>query len=284
PLQPEAPRAAPPKPSRWVPRGRMIPLLGAGSVVFALGVYCAWSYNSLRSVPAETVPQDVTDRYNPTMARNFDSDNERTEYWQGILKLRKRLAQEASGHVLEVSAGTGRNTEFYDLKKCRSLTLVDQSASMLEEARKKWQEWRESRPPFNRPREEAMRLVNADALKEIPPAPPSAGVKKEEGEPDYYDTVVQTMGLCSTPEPEKLLEKMGDAVKDDGRILLLEHGKAKYNWLNSLLDKTAAGHADRYGCWWNKDIDGIVRRAKGLEVVEIKRKHFGTTWWVELRK
>ena len=49
-----------------------------------------------------------------------------------------------------------------------------------------------------------------------------------------------------------------------------------------MLDRTAGRHAERHGCWWNRDIGAVVRQS-GLEVVEIKRWHLGTTWWVELR-
>lgn len=42
------------------------------------------------------------------------------------------------GDVLEVSAGTGRNIDYYPVKKCSSVTMVDTSASMLNEARKKF--------------------------------------------------------------------------------------------------------------------------------------------------
>ena len=41
-------------------------------------------------------------------------------------------------------------------------------------------------------------------------------------------------------------------------------------------------HAYRHGCWYNKDIGQIVEES-GLEVVEAKRHHFGTTWWFELK-
>jgi methyltransferase OMS1 len=94
--------------------------------------------------------------------------------------------------------------------------------------------------------------------------------------------VIETMGLCSTPEPVKLLQNIEACTKEDGQILLLEHGKSHYDWLNSILDKTAPAHADMHGCWWNKDIGQIVQDS-GLEVVEIKRYNFGTTWWLELK-
>ena len=101
--------------------------------------------------------------------------------------------------------------------------------------------------------------------------------------PGGFDTIVQTMGLCSTPDPVGLLKRMESVLKPiTGRILLLEHGRGNYAWINEQLDYHAPRHADKFGCWWNKDIAKIVEES-GLEVVKMKRYHFGTTWWVELK-
>ena len=90
------------------------------------------------------------------------------------------------------------------------------------------------------------------------------------------------MGLCSDANPVQMLRHFGALVNPDGgRILLLEHGRSHYAWLNRILDASAPSHADKYGCWWNKDIGQIVEES-GLEVVEMKRYHLGTTWWFEL--
>jgi methyltransferase OMS1, mitochondrial len=98
-----------------------------------------------------------------------------------------------------------------------------------------------------------------------------------------FNTIIQTMGLCSTPRPVDLLRNLGTLCnKEDCRILLLEHGRSHYRWLNRILDNLAPVHADKYGCWWNRDIGGIVEES-GLEVVKISRYHLGTTWWIELK-
>ena len=99
-----------------------------------------------------------------------------------------------------------------------------------------------------------------------------------------FDTILQTMGLCSTANPVQTLQHLGTLVNaDSGRILLLEHGRSHYDWLNRLLDNSAPSHADKFGCWWNKNIGQIVEQS-GLEVVRMKRYHFGTTWWFELKR
>ncbi|KAL0265057.1 hypothetical protein SLS55_001015 [Diplodia seriata] len=279
------------KPPPPLPRSRRVPLIGAGVVGAGIAFYFASvGYSMLHPYqPEHPVPADVSDRFDRTAA-TYDEDIGATEKTLGLDRLRRKLVSAASGDVLEVSAGTGRNTRFYDWGKVRSLVLLDQSKPMLEVAREKWEELK---------RENEMRNKNMVGLKEKigpvdfraqsafepidgPRLEKTSGQVEEVGK---FDTIVQTMGLCSTSEPEKLLQRMDEVLKRDGRILLLEHGKASHDWLNTFLDKAAPGHADKHGCWWNKDIGAIVERS-GLEVVQIDRPwyHFGTTWWVELRK
>lgn len=78
----------------------------------------------------------------------------------------------------------------------------------------------------------------------------AAGDVSSLGGPDRYDTVIQSMGLCSVHEPIQLLHNL-EAVckKDGGKIILLEHGRSYYEWLNKILDRVAPIHAKEWGCW-----------------------------------
>ncbi|CAM9125131.1 unnamed protein product [Heterosigma akashiwo] len=98
-----------------------------------------------------------------------------------------------------------------------------------------------------------------------------------------FDTVVDTHGLCSVAEPRRLLREMSRVARPDGQILLLEHGRSHYGWLNGLLDKYASRHLEKWGCSWNRDIEGLVREA-GLSVESSSRWHFGTTYLLVCRK
>jgi methyltransferase OMS1 len=122
-----------------------------------------------------------------------------------------------------------------------------------------------------------------DAEGLLPPPPGGEG---------KYDTVIQTVGLCSVAEPVKLLASAAGAVKPDtGRIILLEHGRGWWDWYNEwVVDRGAQRQFDRYGCWWNRDIELLVtealKRVPGLELVALKRpflSHFGTTLLIELK-
>ena len=101
-----------------------------------------------------------------------------------------------------------------------------------------------------------------------------------------FDTIVQTMGICSTPDPVGTLRHLGSLLNPStGRLLLLEHGKGSYDWINWILDKDAARHADKFGCWFNRDV-GKVLEESGLVVEKCQRPYwwnFGTVWVVEAR-
>jgi methyltransferase OMS1 len=250
-----------------VRRWRQWPVMLGAFTAFGMGAYGVMLYKSIQDAPdLPDLPADVSDRFD----KDADMYDEKVDMAETMLLLssrRKLMTQKARGHVLEVAVGTGRNISYYPTKQCATVTLLDSSAPMLAVARRKW---KDTHPEY-------FSRVFFKQQSAIDPITPPYGAQ------DGYDTVIQTMGLCSTPEPVKLLQNLEAATKEDGgQILLLEHGKSHYQWLNNLLDKTAPQHADVHGCWWNKDIGHIVEES-GLEVVNLKRYNFGTTWWIELK-
>ncbi|EGD83994.1 hypothetical protein H112_07676 [Trichophyton rubrum D6] len=269
------------------PRVRPVVMTVTAAGMFALSAYGSYLYTTYRQARAFSsklaVDTDVSDRYRTT-AGQYDGDVDLAERTMRMGKRRRDLIQRARGHVLEVSVGTGRNLPYYLLGErrgvdkdgkaavlgCRSVTFIDLWPEMVDIAR-----WKYEAMGSNREKGKAAAVFLAqDAMGEV-----------ESPEGTKFDTVVQTMGLCSHPEPVKLLQHLGELLvtSDDGRILLLEHGRGHYGWLNGLLDGLAAAHADRHGCWWNRDIGEIVRQS-GLEVVEARRYHLGTTWEYVLKK
>ena len=124
-----------------------------------------------------------------------------------------------------------------------------------------------------------VQFLTQSALEPLPPSPITNAVRLQGG----YDYILQSMGLCSTPEPVQLLKHLGELARPGrGRILLLEHGRSYWGWMNRYLDATAPRHAKVHGCWYNRDIGKIVEES-GLVVESCKRKHFGTLWVVEAR-
>ncbi|KAL8938142.1 MAG: hypothetical protein Q9211_003352 [Gyalolechia sp. 1 TL-2023] len=285
PPRPTAPDPAAGSRRRKAPRPVLVGVFLAG-VITCYGFYVYQSSSLPEGVDLSNT--DVSYRYNAT-ARTFDKGVDFTERHIGITKLRKELVQQARGNVLEAAVGTGRNSEFYDLDRIKSLTLLDQSKEMIEVASAKWRE--------THGQEGNCRLITRSALDPLPAAPGPT----DEAEDNGYDTIIATMSLCSTPLPSLFLRNLATGLsykersgaqtasaasgdRDDdvpSRIFLLEHGQSHYSWINKLLDRTAPAHAWKHGCWWNRNI-GQIAEDSGLEVMEIRRKDFGTTWWLEL--
>ena len=162
--------------------------------------------------------------------------------------LRWYLLRHAEGEVLEVAAGTGVNFKHYP-SKC-TVTAIDASKEMLQVAKKNV-------------------TKNVLALKQINVASLPM--------PESFDTVVDSFGLCSFEDPVDALKKMQGCCKPHGQILLLEHGRSYYTWLNNILDKQAPAHLRLWGCNWNRDILDIAK-SSGLQIDRLQRWHFGTTY------
>jgi methyltransferase OMS1 len=229
---------------------------------------------------------DVAARYDET-ADGFDSEVGSSEALMGINSIRKSLSKQCKGHVLEVSCGTGRNLGYYPLhpgSEIDSLTFLDLSAQMVAVCKKKWLSLY---PPSTTQTFKPSLAVRFSTTSALGPMPPSPNITN--GGNGKYTTILQTMGLCSTPSPIALLTNLAshlDLSNPEARILLLEHGRSDYAWLNNILDNAAQKHAEIHGCWFNRDIGAMVEAAaaeSGLEVVREERRHLGTTWVFELR-
>lgn len=111
-----------------------------------------------------------------------------------------------------------------------------------------------------------------------------------------FDIIIDTFGLCSYENPVFILREMkrclrqrsNDEIKSSstnttngtnhtyqGKILLLEHGRSEWEWLSQLLDKSSLNHAHKHGCYWNRNIDELIKEA-GLTVHTTIKKQGGT--------
>jgi ubiquinone/menaquinone biosynthesis C-methylase UbiE len=145
---------------------------------------------------------DATDR----QRRVWDQRAASYDRWMGFMdKLlfgdgRAWICSRASGDVLEVGVGTGRNLPFYpdDVR----LTGIELSEQMLAVARRRARELG---------REVDLRQGDAQAL----PFPDAA-----------FDAVVCTLSLCSIPDDRKAVAEMKRVLRPGGRLLLLDHVSA----------------------------------------------------------
>jgi ubiquinone/menaquinone biosynthesis C-methylase UbiE len=194
----------------------------------------------------ELTPQELSRRYN-RVARWYD----RVEGILGLLgvsRLRRRVLQRASGKVLEVAVGTGKNLPYFP-HECR-IIAVDLSREMLNIARK-----RAAKLSMN----VSFLLADAEAL-------PFSD--------ESFDTVVSTLSTCTFPNPVAALEGMSRVCRPEGRVLLLEHGRSDRKWLARWQDRHADQFAKPLGCHWNREPLDMVRKA-GLTIHKARRVFFG---------
>jgi len=198
--------------------------------------------------------EEITQSYN-RYARWYDI-LEKIPELLGINRIRKNLFREASGDVLEVAAGTGNNLRHYP-KDCK-ITLIDLSRAMLKIASQKARSQR---------LEISVQEMDAERL-EFPD--------------NAFDTVVDSLSLCTLTQPVQALREMARVCKPKGRILLLEHGRSNKQGLARWQDKKADKHAKRFGCKWNRNILGLVGEAN-LEVASCKQYCFGVFHAIEVK-
>jgi len=201
-------------------------------------------------LPTERERQDIFNK----LAPKWDATVRFDEFMAGIGRNRRKLIQRAEGNVLEVAVGSGRNFPYYSSAKVTSLTALDFSRPMLEVCDAK----RKELEPIS------LRLKLATTSK----------LDFEDG---TFDTVVDTFGICSFEAPLEALREMRRVTKQDGKILLLEHGASSWEVIQGLLNRTAHRHVEKFGCYPNRDIVSLVEKA-GMHVEVDQRKHFGTTY------
>jgi len=193
-----------------------------------------------------SIKKEIRDKYDG-FARWYDLAEGIPELL-GLRKLRRNLLNRASGRILEIAVGTGKNLMYYP-KNCE-ITAVDLSPKMLEIARK-----RASGLLIN----VSFAVMDAENL-EFPDM--------------SFDTVVDSLSLCTFPDPIAALREMSRVCRKGGRILLLEHGRSDREWVGRFQDRRAGAHAKQLYCQWNRQPLDLVRLA-GLKPISASRKFLG---------
>lgn len=138
----------------------------------------------------------------------------------GLAEVRSRVLADASGEVLEVGAGTGRNLDHYP-PGVTSLTVTEPDVSMLR------------------------RLQVAARAADRPVTVLRAPAEDLPFEDATFDTVVSTLVLCGVSDQPRAVREMRRVLRPGGRLLLIEHVRAaddalarrqdRVNWLNRLV-------------------------------------------------
>jgi ubiquinone/menaquinone biosynthesis C-methylase UbiE len=150
----------------------------------------------------------------------------------GLWKLRAWLTRSATGRILEIGCGTGRNLDRYP--RGSEVFGVDPSLDALQRARR---------------RAPGVRLVCASA--EALPFRTAA-----------FDTAISSLVLCSVPDPAAALAEVRRVLRDDGSMRLLEHVRSASSWQARLQDFIQpAWTRVTGGCRPNRDTESAVRNA-----------------------
>jgi ubiquinone/menaquinone biosynthesis C-methylase UbiE len=162
---------------------------------------------------------------------------------QVLVRPRQRTLARATGRILEIGFGTGRNLPHYP-PDVRRIEAIDPDVDL---------------DRFSQPRIAAAGIdvdfhhLNAEHL-------PFEG--------DRFDTVVCTLTLCSIPDVVHALGEVRRVLKPGGRFLFLEHGLAPdagvARWQRRLdpLQQRIAG-----GCHLSRDTVALVNQS-GLQLLD----------------
>lgn len=191
-----------------------------------------------------------------TLAPNYNKADWVIEHLFGVKHLRRDLLKRATGAVLDVACGTGANFPFYNGQA--TLTAVDFSPGMLAEAHKR---------ADSLDLAVDLQVMDAESL----------------AFPDgHFDTVVSTLSTCTVPDPVQQLREIGRVCREDGRVLLVEHGRSHWRWFAWYQDRTVGSALSIVGCRWNQDPFALVEQA-GLQILNARRTGGGVFYTIEAR-
>lgn len=124
---------------------------------------------------------------------------------------RKKLIAKATGKILEVGVGTGKNFKYYPIGA--DVTGIDIADKMVVIARRNAAKW-----------DLSFKIEEGDAQNIAYPD-------------NFFDSVVATFVFCSVPDPIKGLRELRRVVKPDGQVLLLEHVRIDTPIMGWIMDR-----------------------------------------------
>ena len=174
-----------------------------------------------------------------------------------VAPVRRFVAGEADGRVLEIGCGTGLNLDFYDWSRIESLDAAEPDTYMLDRARKRL----DALPADVRAK---VRLAEA----------PAEGLPFDDAS---FDVVVCTLVLCTVSDPGRALSEVRRVLKPGGRLRLFEHvrGTGAIETIQRVVQPVYGWTAA--GCQLSRDTESAVR-ASGFTLEVRQRLSLGPLW------
>jgi ubiquinone/menaquinone biosynthesis C-methylase UbiE len=185
--------------------------------------------------------------YQKIFASMYDKfmGNIETEFGQ----LRKEMLSDLKGNILDVGSGTGANFKYFN--KDANVIAVEPSPFMLEKSKAKL------------PQKATIKTYNLSVtdpkLDEII-------------QPKSLDYVVSTLVLCTIPDYKLALKKFQHWLKDDGKLIVIEHIHAKEKprrVIQNVINPAWKVIGD--GCNLNRDTDKVI---KAMGFKPLKEEYF----------
>src|SRR5215469_4614346 len=192
-------------------------------------------------------PPDVKEISYPRFAAFYNWLMGRPLVRRGFDPLRREIAGQAQGIVLEVGAGGGQNFSFYDPTRVVRVEAVEPDEAMLVEARR--------------------RLATAPVPITLTRAPVEALPFPDA----HFESAVVTLVLCSVQDPECGLREIWRVLKPGGMLLLLEHVRAQgriTTWVQDALVPVTTRCMGN--CHWNRDTLQMVLHT-GFQTTQVRQ-------------
>jgi len=182
----------------------------------------------------------------------------RQNLWQ---KVSKKIDQSELNRseikLLEAGVGSGKNIEYYldDLE----IYAIDFSPKMIKEAEKKAKKYNKE-----------VNLLKMD-------------IQDLDFEDNYFDFIVTSCVFCSVPDPVKGLKELKRVLKEDGRIIMLEHMRSQNEFVGKMMDWFNWVSLYTWGANINRKTIKNIERA-GLKLVEVNDLMSDIVKEIELKK
>jgi ubiquinone/menaquinone biosynthesis C-methylase UbiE len=166
-----------------------------------------------------------------------------------LTRLRGDWIPQARGEVLEIGIGSGLNLPFYS-SEVAHVYGVEPSVALQEMARSRAGAVRTKVEFLSQSAEEVLLLADQS-----------------------IDTIVMTWTLCSIPDAPRALVQMKRVLKEDGRLLFIEHGRSPDAGVVAWQDRlTPVWKKIGGGCHLNRKIDELLTTA-GFVIAELKTSY-----------